>query len=633
MTISIASNIASLGPQRKLGESTDRLATIYERLSSGQRINSASDDAAGLAVAESLRMDTRVYQQALRNVNDGVSAINIADTALSTLGNIVVHLQELAEQSASGAMGYSQRKSINAEAQALSDEFTRISQSAQFNGMSLLDGSVQELALQAGYSAESVLTTGFGGAMGTGTFSASSSYVTGASLVRSMAYGDLNGDGVMDMVATTNSSGAIVRMGVGDGSFGSATTYAAESNGSYGVALGDVNGDGTLDLLTTGMSGAGGPGSVTVRMGAGDGSFGAVTSFSSVTGACTSIVLDDFNQDGILDLATAGFTGGLSGQWGVHLGNGDGSFRRTLGSGLKINWAVTSGDINGDGIADLITAGYDSTNAGAVSVRLGAGDGTFGSETDYKTETTASYAVKLGDLNGDGKLDLLTAGSNGADGYSTVRLGNGDGSFGVAVSYLTDSNSSNGLALSDLNGDAILDMVTVGSSGCATVNIGKGDGTFAAGYSFAAESQSVAVADLNGDGVLDLGTAGNSRSTVKMGVTKDGVSPLLEFDLSSMAGARQALPIFERKLDQLSSQQGQIGAFQSRLSSVLNVVSITRENYSAAGAQILDADVAQEAANMLREQVLQQACTSILAQANQQPGIALKLLQSDNGST
>ena len=150
MALTIGSNIASLQAQRRLGQTGNQLSSVFERLSSGQRINKASDDAAGLAIAESLNADARVFAQGIRNLNDGLSLLNIADSALENLSGIVVRLEELAAQAANGVYGVEQRKALDAEAQALSDEYFRISKVTEFNGQKLFTGENPIISLQAG---------------------------------------------------------------------------------------------------------------------------------------------------------------------------------------------------------------------------------------------------------------------------------------------------------------------------------------------------------------------------------------------------------------------------------------------------------------------------------------------------
>ena len=179
MTIRIGSNIASLQAQRRLGEATSSLEGIYERLSSGQRINSAGDDAAGLAIASDLNVKSRIFGQAIRNINDGISVHAIADGTVSALSEITIRLTELAEQSANGSYSNTQRKAIDAEAQALSKEFFRVSRSAEFNGQKLFDGSLADgLRLQVGVGVEGSILTHVGGKLGTGTVTAVVSYAS-----------------------------------------------------------------------------------------------------------------------------------------------------------------------------------------------------------------------------------------------------------------------------------------------------------------------------------------------------------------------------------------------------------------------------------------------------------------------
>ncbi len=138
MVISINQNISSLRVQRSLSAATSSLSRNLERVSSGQRINRASDDAAGLAIAESLKSRSRLYDTASRNINDGISALNIAGSALDLQIGILQRLSELAEQSANGTYSDAQRASTNTEYQALVREFGRTGDTASFNGLSLL---------------------------------------------------------------------------------------------------------------------------------------------------------------------------------------------------------------------------------------------------------------------------------------------------------------------------------------------------------------------------------------------------------------------------------------------------------------------------------------------------------------
>ncbi len=149
MALNVNTNAPSLNAQRQLAISGESLAKSFERLSSGLRINSASDDAAGLAIADKLRADTRVASQAIRNANDGISAISIGEKALGKVGDILTRLSELSQQSASGLVSNTQRSALQQEFSALVSEIDRISNSTTFNGVNLLSAGTT-ISLQVG---------------------------------------------------------------------------------------------------------------------------------------------------------------------------------------------------------------------------------------------------------------------------------------------------------------------------------------------------------------------------------------------------------------------------------------------------------------------------------------------------
>ena len=166
MSITLGSNIVSLQAQRRLSIASEALARTYEKLSSGQRINRASDDAAGLAIADSLKANARIASVAVRNANDGISTIAIADSALNEVGNVLTRLAELAEQSANGVFSPTQRSALQNEFVALGSEVERIAVTTEFNGVRLLSGG-NELVLQVGFNSGSTSRISFNGVQGT----------------------------------------------------------------------------------------------------------------------------------------------------------------------------------------------------------------------------------------------------------------------------------------------------------------------------------------------------------------------------------------------------------------------------------------------------------------------------------
>jgi flagellin len=161
MAINIRTNIPSLLAQRNLDQSSGRLNTSYERLSSGLRINRARDDAAGLAIAENLKADASVAAVAIRNANDGISVVNIADQAIGLIANSLARLGELAEQSANGVFDNSQRSALQNEFSALQSEIERIANTTKFNGLALLSGG-QSVVFQVGFDGTSLSQVSYG---------------------------------------------------------------------------------------------------------------------------------------------------------------------------------------------------------------------------------------------------------------------------------------------------------------------------------------------------------------------------------------------------------------------------------------------------------------------------------------
>lgn len=166
MTLNIRTNISSIIAQRNVGNTTKRLETAYERLSSGMRINRASDDAAGLAIAEKLKIDARVASVAIRNANDGISIVAITDGAIAEITNILSRLGELAEQSANGVYGNGQRSALQLEFTALMSEIERVAINTEFNGLKLLSGG-GSVTFQVGFDGSSTSQISYSGVQAT----------------------------------------------------------------------------------------------------------------------------------------------------------------------------------------------------------------------------------------------------------------------------------------------------------------------------------------------------------------------------------------------------------------------------------------------------------------------------------
>lgn len=152
MGLRINTNIQSLSAQRSLGSVKQEQGKALERLSSGDRINKAADDAAGLAISEKLKAKIRGSRQATRNGNDGISMIQVAEGGLNEVSNILIRLRELSVQASSDTLGDNERGFANNEFQELTKEIDRISQSTTFNGRNLLNGEGEAMDIQVGTS-------------------------------------------------------------------------------------------------------------------------------------------------------------------------------------------------------------------------------------------------------------------------------------------------------------------------------------------------------------------------------------------------------------------------------------------------------------------------------------------------
>jgi len=621
VAVTIGSNIASLQAQRKLADAITSLSSVFERLSSGQRINRASDDAAGLAISQSLNSDVRVWNQAVKNVNDGLSLINVAEGALSSLSGISQRQLELATQAANGTYSITQRQAMNTEANALVDEYNRIIGSTKFNGQNLFDPSIGTITIQAGYGSTSGvlginLSDQLPRAVGDGTFQTATSYQATDPGNRSIVSGDVNGDGKLDLITASYFGGEVTLLiGNGDGSFQASTSIASGIN-LTGVTVADLNGDNKLDIITSDCTGF-----ASVILGNGNGTFQAAQTVT-MTGWPWSVITGDFNGDGKLDLVTSDYgDGNLS----IALGNGNGTFQKAASYVAGSNTYVTAGDVNGDGKLDLVSANYGSST---VSVLLGNGDGSFVAAHSFHSGGSIPKNVKLGDINGDGRLDIVTADYSGGD--VSLLIGNGDGSFSSAQTLQTGGSLPTSVTLGDLNGDGRLDIIATNyASLTIAVFLGNGNGTFQSRStsSTIGSAFSLVLGDFNGDGRPDMATSTTGRNLDVFLANGGDTADTTYLNINTQQGARDALGTITTNLTRIQSQLSSIGATTSRLMVALNNLKSGSLNTAAASARITDTDIAQESANLTKNTILRQVAASVLAQANQQPEIAFSLLK------
>jgi hypothetical protein len=396
-----------------------------------------------------------------------------------------------------------------------------------------------------------VLTPAFTASSDAGSglsFAPAIAYGTSGLRPRSVAEADLNGDGKLDLVVANLcvddncEHGAVsVLLGNRDGTFKTAVTYSSGGyNGGYqtSVAVADVNGDGKRDLVVSNACATPincasiGNGVVGVLLGNGDGTFKPVVTYNSGGHLAFSVKVGDVNGDGKPDLFVANLCSdnvcSSESSVGVLLGNGDGTFKTavTYDSGGGAALSVAVGDVNGDGKPDLVVTNQQNSlgnnETGVVGVLLGNGDGTFRTAVTYGSGGNGPFSVAVADVNGDGKLDLLVANqrlstSFGQPGGVGVLLGNGDGTFKTAVAHGSGGNDAVSIAVADVNGDGKPDVLVANncstlsdcsnSTGSVGVLLGNGDGTFQMALTYGSDGNvgsSVAVGDVNADHKPDV---------------------------------------------------------------------------------------------------------------------------------
>ena len=503
----INTNISSINAQRNLNKSQGSLQTSLQRLSSGLRINSAKDDAAGLAISNRFTTQVRGMNVAIRNANDGISLAQTTESALDEITTSLQRIRDLAVQSANDTNSQADRISLQAEVDQLIDEVDRIATTTTFNGRNVLDGTLSSYYFQIG------------------------------------------------------------------------------ANAGEGVEVSGV--DARINSLGSQP--------------------GVVQSTASSIAAADGTVLTDFY---------------------INIGGGATIDAATLANGGQIQGASLtaltdpSSDYYGDGIAKSLAARINNLREegveGLESVYATA-------RTTYDYLDTAASAAPADAYIGTGSIANGDININGVDiGPVTFLERDGDGALTQAInakSTITGVNAS-----VDDNGRLVLsaedgrDVVVTTQNGAADLLYNGGAGTTVADFTDDFKSGTLTV---------------SAKDTIVLGAyqTADdddnvqAVGTIANADITSLEGANLTMDSVDSALAQIDGFRGELGAIQNRFESTIRNLSAVAESLSAANSRIRDADFAAETANLSKNQVLQQAGISVLAQANGLPQQVLSLLQ------
>jgi VCBS repeat protein/FG-GAP repeat protein len=341
---------------------------------------------------------------------------------------------------------------------------------------------------------------------GDGTFGPSTDYPVGANWAVSLAVSDFNGDAKPDVaVSSAFTDNVSVLLSKPGGGFHSAARFGTGKQ-PYAIVTGDFDDDGELDLAVanTGSTVSALPGTISVLLGNGDGSFGPAVDYE-VGRMPAFIATRDFDRDGRLDLAVVNRA---DANIGVLLGNGDGTFQTGVNYAVGANAiSVVVADLDLDGLVDFATGSLGAGNTNQVSVLIGNGDGTFRPMVNSTVPGSGITAVAAGDVDGDGRPDLAVANYNSSN--IAIMLGNGDGTFHPASSTLAAAGPVS-IAMRDLDGDARADLA-VGNFATRMVSIARGDGSGGfqtiGDYAVGNDPLGRVATDLNGDSKVDLAVA------------------------------------------------------------------------------------------------------------------------------
>ncbi len=581
---SINTNVPALSVQRNLSGSNSSISVSLQRLSSGLRINSARDDAAGLAISERFTTQVRGLSVAVRNANDGISLLQTAEGAIAQVGNNLQRIRELAVQSANGTNSASDRQALNAEASQLLSEIQRVSQTTEFNGRKVLDGSFASQQFQIGANQRQTLSLSIGDlgidALGASILDPGAGVITGGSASIASLTGGLRINGFEVSTASAQSVNDVLEA----------------INALSGIT--GVSASRTAETVATARYSSdpfGPPGSVTLN--------GQVVSLAA--GISISEAAEAFNQ--------------VASATGVRASVDGFSLRFVAADGRDISFTNADpfmpvlSNFNGLGGFGGMGGGPDAIISAGIRLQGAADTPITVSELSGSTVNDLQLLEGFRPVTTSSQESVVLSGTGGSASYTGVRAGN------VVV-----SGTGNSLTLENVIADELVVSGTNNTVVLLNSSIGR---IVLSGVNNVVNATGTAIRSQSSSGV------NNSVNSTSPAAPSSPRPPIAEsfaldaLDISTQEGATRAIQIVDFSLAQVSGERAKLGALQNRLESAVSDLQSARENVAASRSRVLDADYATETAALTRSQILQQAATAILAQANQIPQSALVLLR------
>jgi flagellin len=666
MTV-INTNVKSLVAQESTRSIGLSQATSMERLSTGLRINSAKDDAAGLSISTRMESQVRGLNMAIRNANDGISLMQTAEGALEETTNSLQRMRELAVQASNGINNAADRAALDKEVQQLKQEIDRIASKTQFNNINILDGSYKDKTIQIGDKANQVLKVNIDSAktadlgMGNGgasnilvgariqdddqdalrTGSIASDLATGKqSLVingqtinpiKSKTSGsDSNGSvvDINDVVVAINNSNAGVKAsafneivaknkGTGqtlDGNF-VVTVTAIDSAQDQKFTIGATK---NMQELADAINAVGSSGSVQAKIN-GD---GKLVLFNN-TGA--TIKVNDASDTNKKYLGGSGFDGEDKSFYGMLKLESDNGKPITVGT----NWQASATGTRDQEATTLKTLGLQATNLMKTGTEAPVGPVVIGAEvTDANIVTAwANGEIKINGVNiwKDGQLtdgsDNADQGVSGAGGISAA-----DRAWTQKVDLINSFSAQTGVTAEKWVNEDGKNTFKLTSQNFSPIQIETGDLTQADNAAITGGADQ-AFGGYTTTGLLEQNIGASDFDTNAPSMSVGGGSALAGLNILTQESALGSIKTIDNAIEKVSDMRADLGAKQNRLNSTVNNLTNVVTNTEASKSRILDTDYGKETTNLARAQIISQAATAMLAQANQSAQTVLSLLK------